>query len=46
MVKLIFGKMSVIILKGSRVSCEKIIKAGFGFKFTNLKNALIDLLTK
>ncbi len=44
--KLIFGKMSEILLKGSRVSSEKIITAGYIFKFTNLESALIDLLTK
>jgi uncharacterized protein (TIGR01777 family) len=42
--KLIFGKMSEILLYGSRVSSEKIIKAGYRFKFTNLENALVDLL--
>ena len=43
--ELIFGKMSAILLTGSRVSCEKIINTGYRFKFTNLKSALIDLLT-
>lgn len=42
--KLIFGKMSEIILKGSRVSSEKIITAGYRFKFTNLESALEDLI--
>ncbi len=44
--KLIFGKMSAILLNGSRVSCEKIIKTGYRYKFATLKNALTDLLTK
>jgi uncharacterized protein (TIGR01777 family) len=46
LLKLIFGKMSEILLNGSRVSSEKIIKAGYRFKFTNLESALVDLLTK
>ena len=46
LLKLIFGKMSEIILKGSRVSSEKIIKAGYKFKFTDLESSLEDLLIK
>jgi len=46
LLKLIFGKMSEIFLNGSRVSSEKIIKAGYSFKFANLESALVDLLTK
>ncbi|MDO9038247.1 MAG: DUF1731 domain-containing protein, partial [Lutibacter sp.] len=38
--KLILGKMAVIILEGSRVSCEKIMATGFKFKFPTLKEAL------
>lgn len=38
--KAIFGEMSSVILKGSRVSAEKIIDAGFQFKFENLQDAL------
>ncbi len=44
--KLMFGKMSEIILKGSRVSSEKIITAGYKFQFTALKEALTNLLIK
>lgn len=46
LLKLIFGKKSEILLKGSRVSSEKITSAGYRFKFTNLESALLDLLTK
>jgi len=46
LLKLIFGKMSEILLEGSRVSSEKITSAGYRFKFTNLESALLDLLTK
>jgi uncharacterized protein len=42
--KLIFGEMSSILLKGSRVSSELIISKGYNFIFPNLKKALIDLL--
>lgn len=44
--KIIFGEMSSILLKGSRVSSDLIILKGYNFMFTNLKNALIDLLTE
>jgi NAD dependent epimerase/dehydratase family enzyme len=42
--KLIFGEMSVILLKGSRVSSDKIIKKGFNFKYENLNMALRNIL--
>jgi uncharacterized protein (TIGR01777 family) len=44
--KLLFGKMSGILLKGSRVSSDKIISAGYAFLFPNLENALKNLLQK
>lgn len=43
-IKIIFGNMSTILLRGSRVSSEKISKAGYSFKFTSLENALSNLL--
>ncbi|MEI8202539.1 MAG: TIGR01777 family oxidoreductase [Bacteroidota bacterium] len=42
--KIIFGKMSVMMLKGSRVSSGKITNAGFNFRFPDLKSALKDLV--
>jgi len=36
----ILGDMSSVVLKGTRVSPEKIIKAGFHFKFDKLPDAL------
>ncbi len=42
--KLIFGELSVAVLEGSRASAEKIEKAGFRFRFPDLKEALKDLL--
>lgn len=44
--KIIFGKMSTILLKGSRVSSEKIINAGYKFKFPNLEGALVNLIVE
>jgi len=44
--KLLFGRMSEIILKGSRVSADKIISAGYKFEFPDLENALQNLFTK
>jgi NAD dependent epimerase/dehydratase family enzyme len=38
--KLVIGEMSDIILKGSRISSEKLQKAGFKFLFNNLEDAL------
>jgi hypothetical protein len=44
--QLIMGEMSEIILKGRRVSSDKIEKLGFQFQFKNLKIALKDCLMK
>jgi uncharacterized protein (TIGR01777 family) len=38
------GEMSDVILKGSRASSDKIINAGYRFIFTNLQDALIDII--
>jgi hypothetical protein len=38
--KILLGKMAVIILEGSRVSSEKIMATGFKFKYPNSKEAL------
>ncbi|MDT7832864.1 TIGR01777 family oxidoreductase [Flavobacteriaceae bacterium S356] len=43
LLKLIFGELSVILLKGSRVSSEKIESKGFTFRFPTLQNALKNL---
>ena len=42
--KLLFGKMSEILLKGSRISSDKIKQAGYNFVFPDLKKALNDLI--
>lgn len=38
--KLVFGKMAIILLKGSRISSKKIEKNGFSFRFSTLNKAL------
>ncbi len=44
--KLMFGEMSEILLKGSRVSADKIIGSGYKFQFSELENALTDISLK
>jgi uncharacterized protein (TIGR01777 family) len=44
--KIIFGNMSDILLKGSRVSAVKIQTAGYHFKYPELEPALKDLCEK
>jgi hypothetical protein len=41
--KMLFGKMSEIILNGSRISAEKIISAGYIFEYSDIENALKNL---
>lgn len=40
----LLGEMSDVILKGSRLSSEKIIQTGFCFEFKSLKDALRNVL--
>lgn len=42
--KLMLGEMASMVLEGNWVSAEKILAAGFKFKFPNLNKALQDLL--
>lgn len=42
--KIMFGEMSELILKGSRVSSDKIKNQGFKFKYESLDSALKNLL--
>lgn len=39
-IKMAFGEMSSMLLNGSRVSSDKIIKSGYEFKYTDLKSAV------
>ena len=41
--KLIFGEMAGILLNGSRVSSEKIVREGVEFKYPELERALRDI---
>jgi NAD dependent epimerase/dehydratase family enzyme len=43
LLRFVLGEMSSIILNGSRISANKIKKAGFKFKFKNLEKALKNL---
>lgn len=44
--KLILGEMAVLVLNGSQVSAEKIKATGFNFTFSNLEDALRNLLDR
>ena len=46
LIKIALGEMAQIILKGRRVSSQKITNTGFKFQFTNLEEALKDCLGK
>jgi uncharacterized protein (TIGR01777 family) len=41
--KILLGERADILLKGSRVSCEKLCNAGFQFRFSTLDRALLKL---
>lgn len=42
--KILFGEMSDILLKGQRAIPAEFLKEGFKFKFGNVKDALVDIL--
>lgn len=42
--RLILGEMADLVLQGSKVSADKIIRAGYAFRFTDINKALQDLL--
>lgn len=44
-VRLIAGEVADVVLKGGKISSEKIERAGFDFKFRTIDRALQDLLT-
>ncbi|AYB35449.1 TIGR01777 family oxidoreductase [Chryseolinea soli] len=44
--KLLLGEMADLVLRGSKVSSEKIQEAGFKFAYTNVDDALVNLLQK
>jgi uncharacterized protein len=44
-IRTILGEMSDVILKGTRVSSEKIIKAGYEFRYADLEAALRNIIS-
>ncbi len=44
--KILFGEKSSILLEGSRVSADKIMKASYEFQYPGLKEALKDLVSR
>jgi len=44
LLKIRFGKLSAIFLEGSRISSGRIMKAGYTFRFPDIRSALTDLL--
>ncbi len=44
--KLVLGEMANLVLQGSKISADKIINAGYAFKFIDIHSALRDLLKK
>jgi uncharacterized protein len=42
--KAVLGEMSDVVLKGSRISSEKIVNSGYSFVFKNHKEALLNLI--
>lgn len=44
--KILFGEMSELLIRGGRVIPKKAIEAGFKFEFENLEDALRDLFKK
>lgn len=44
MLKFVWGKRAVLLLEGSRISTDKIKKAGYSFSYPRLKDALHDIL--
>lgn len=46
LIKMVLGEMALIILKGRRVSSDKIEITGFQFRFKNLEEALRDCIVE
>jgi uncharacterized protein len=42
--KTVLGEMSDVVLKGSRISSDKIVNSGYRFNFENLENALRNVI--
>ena len=46
LLRILLGEMSQMVLRGNRVSADKIEKTGFRFQFPKLEGALKELLGK
>jgi uncharacterized protein (TIGR01777 family) len=46
LLKLLFGQMANVLLEGSRVSNEKLLKTGFVFKYPNVEATLNEIATQ
>lgn len=44
--RLLLGEMADLVLRGSKVSAQKILQTGYHFKFENIDDAVRDLLVK
>jgi NAD dependent epimerase/dehydratase family enzyme len=44
--KLAFGEVSTMVLEGQKVLPEKLLEAGYSFKYPKLEDALKELLKK
>ncbi|GLB53859.1 NAD-dependent epimerase [Neptunitalea chrysea] len=44
LLKLILGEMSCLVICSQNVSADKVLEEGYVFEFTDLKDALVDLL--
>lgn len=46
LLRIILGKRADLVLKGNRISCEKILQTGFVFKYSDLREALKNSVGK
>jgi uncharacterized protein (TIGR01777 family) len=44
LLRLVLGEMADLVLYGSRVSCDRVVRSGFAFRFPECEKALDDLI--
>ena len=44
LLRLALGEMSEMVVRGSRVSCDRVLEEGYVFKYASLDRALDNLL--
>ena len=44
--RILLGEMAVMLLEGSRVSCEKLLASGYSFRFSHLQDAIHQTLSE